>query len=232
MAAASIGRRMNIFIAGCARSGTTLLRNLMACFDDTYCHGKEARASKFKQLGSLAPNIVVKRTAESHQNLPELAHTISLIYCLRHPVDVLTSTHPTTKHLRRFHVTPERWDQEYAALKQLQEEQPQRAICYVRYEDLIRTPDDVQQRIAQAFGLSEKIRFRDDPRNPIVDKSLEKWRTQQEFLAYVQSLPSGFLKRLAAFCDEFGYEKPWEADRKVLRRILRERAKRLVRLGR
>ena len=31
-----------IFIAGCARSGTTLSRNLMACFDDIYVHNGEA----------------------------------------------------------------------------------------------------------------------------------------------------------------------------------------------
>jgi hypothetical protein len=180
----------------------------MRCFKDTFSFEREATEAKFDELGNQAPNVVVKRTAGSYERLPDLASTISLIYCLRHPVDVLTSSHSRTRHLRRFHVTPERWDEEYEALKLLRRRQPQRKICYVRYEDLIRTPDDVQRQIGQAFGLSERIRFSEDPANPIVGTSLEKWRAQQEFLDYVHSLPPAFLGRVTVFCNEFGYDMP------------------------
>ena len=41
---------MKIFIAGCARSGTTLAQELMRCFDDVFVHSDEAAASKFDAL--------------------------------------------------------------------------------------------------------------------------------------------------------------------------------------
>lgn len=180
----------------------------MTCFQDTHFYEQEAGERKFDELGDPAANVVVKRTAGSYKRLPDLPRAISLLYCLRHPADVLTSSHSRTKHLRRFHVTMERWDEEYEALKMLREKQPRREICYVRYEDLVRTPDAVQQRIGRAFGLSVRIRFSEDPNKPIVDTSLEKWRTNEEFLHYVRSLPPPFLKRVGAFCDEFDYEVP------------------------
>ena len=195
-----------IFIAGCARSGTTLSRDLMACFDDTYVLAGEAPFSALLDLKRREANVVVKRTADSHELLSHLPAEIGLIYCVRHPFDVLTSQHPETMHERRFHVTTERWEAEYDGLLRLRRAQPRRVIHYLRYEDLVGGPDAAQQAIADAFGLVARLRFSSDPNNPIRRSSLRKWESNEEFRTYLQTLPRAFLARVETFCGEFGYD--------------------------
>ncbi|TIR83973.1 MAG: sulfotransferase, partial [Mesorhizobium sp.] len=97
---------------------------------------------------------------------------------------------------------------EYEALLRLRKAQPERAIVYVRYEDMIARPDEVQERIARAFDLRPRIRFSEDAGNPIRATSLKKWERNEEYLAYLKALPAAFLARLRGFCDEFGYDMP------------------------
>ncbi|MCX7302936.1 MAG: sulfotransferase [Hyphomicrobiales bacterium] len=197
-----------IFIAGCARSGTSLTKDLMRCFEETYVIQKETRVDKFDELDGESGWLVIKRTAGSYKRLPKLGSDIELIYCLRHPVDVLTSKHPKTAHLRRFHVTCDRWIAELDALKQLRAAQPKRPILYIRYEDLVKEPDRIQNEISKSFGLKPRIKFSEDPDNPIVASSIEKWRSQPELLSYVLAMEPDFLRRVGEFCDEFGYKMP------------------------
>ncbi|RWB70643.1 MULTISPECIES: sulfotransferase [unclassified Mesorhizobium] len=201
-----------IFIAGCARSGTTLTRSLMACFEDIHVLGREAPFPELMDLRPRTANVVVKRTAESHRQLCNLPAEAGLIYCVRHPFDVLTSSHPETKHLRPFHVTPERWEAEYDGLQRLRQVQPLRPIVFLRYEDLIGDPDSAQVAIARAFSLSPRIRFSADPRNQIRTTSLRKWERNEDFRTYLHGLPPAFLARVEAFCREFGYDMPRQPD--------------------
>ncbi|TIT76575.1 MAG: sulfotransferase [Mesorhizobium sp.] len=201
-------RYKKIFIAGCARSGTTLTQRLMGCFEDTFVHRAEAKYTQLDMLDRPESNLVVKRTERGHAHLTRLPSAIGLIYCVRHPFDVLTSSHPESRAERRFHVTSERWLAEYEALLRLRKAQPHRAIIYVRYEDTIARPDEVQERIGRAFGLRPRILFSEDPGNPIRATSLQKWERNEEYLAYIKGLPPAFLARLKGFCDEFGYDMP------------------------
>lgn len=200
-----------IFIAGCARSGTTLSLSLMACFDDIYVHPREAPYSLLDRLDRPETNLIVKRTADCHEHLSELPASVGLIYCVRHPFDALTSSHPETKHLRRFHVTTGRWEAEYDGLMRLRAAQPERNILYLRYEDLIAKPDMVQGNIARQFGFLPAIPFSQDPNNPIRATSLRKWESNEEFRTYLHGLPPAFLNRVESFCREFGYDMPdWQ----------------------
>jgi hypothetical protein len=197
-----------VFIAGCARSGTTLSVSLMTCFEDTFVHSGEAPYQFLMQLDRPERNHVVKRTWVSHADLDDLPVSVGLVYCVRHPFDVLTSSHPETVHVRRFHVTMERWEAEYDGLIRLRQAQPQRVISYLRYEDLVDNPDIAQARIAGLFGLVPTKLFSRDANNPIRKTSLRKWERNEEFRAYLESLPRRFLDRVEAFCREFGYEMP------------------------
>ena len=71
-------------------------------------------------------------------------------------------------------MTPERWRDEYAALRALRQGQPDRQIFFCKYEDLVREPDRIQQLMAGFFGLTARRRFSDDPENSIVATSIEK----------------------------------------------------------
>ncbi|MEO5756873.1 MAG: sulfotransferase [Mesorhizobium sp.] len=198
-----------IFIAGCARSGTTLARSLMSCFDDIHVHGQEARYKLFDRLERRGEtSLVVKRTGGCHAELADLPASVKLIYCVRHPFDVLTSSHPETVGLRRFHVTTERWEAEYDGLIRLRKVQPERNILILRYEDLIAEPDAAQRNIAGLCELSSKLRFSEDPNNQIRTASLRKWERNEAFRTYLHGLPPEFLARVERFCEEFGYEMP------------------------
>lgn len=199
---------MRILIAGCARSGTHLLMHLMTCFEDTHVHLEEAGAAQFDRLEGMAATLVVKRTWDAHRRLPVLSPGIDLIYCVRHPYDVLTSSHPHSRQLRPYHVTVDRWTAEYEALRQLRRNQPERAIFYCRYEDMVADPDLMQQRLAVHFSLVPRMAFSADESNKVFASSVRKWEGNAAFRSYLASLPPSFIAQLQPFCAEFGYDLP------------------------
>src|SRR5688572_3229556 len=115
--------KKKLFIAGCGRSGTSLIRDLMNCFENTVVlmeqpYG-EANFTFFNDSASAGENQVIKRSGDSWKTLASLPEDVELIYCVRHPFDTLTSAHPLTRDLRQFHITEERWMSEYKALQAL-----------------------------------------------------------------------------------------------------------------
>lgn len=203
------GRQL-VFIAGCARSGTTLLKQLMAVFDGTAVFPRERTVWHFLEMAARPEaTLVVKRTSECHRSLPTLPADIDLVYCVRHPYDCLTSTHPQTAHLRPYHVTRDRWLAEYEALRRLRKAQPGRRITFVRYEDLVTRPDDVQATLAEGLGLRAERSFSRNPSGiEITPASVEKWRDRPKLRRYLQELDAGWLGELSRFCGEFGYGPP------------------------
>jgi hypothetical protein len=204
---------MKIFIAGCGRSGTTLIRDLMNCFQDTYVLVEEpygeASFSRFTSLSRVENHVVIKRTGECWKTLPSLPIDVGLIYCVRHPFDVLTSTHPLTKHLRRFHITLMRWNSEYNALDTLRAAQPKRNIFILKYEDLVHDPNTIQEKIAGPFGLIRNYRFSENPAGiQIFADSIEKWKKDPDLYTYLQTIPHRYRLLIHNFCEEFEYTLP------------------------
>lgn len=183
-------------------------RAIMASFEDTFVWWTEARYTKFYLLDREEPNLVVKRDSRTFAHLANLPADIGLIYCVRHPLDVLTSMHPQTRQERQYHVTPERWLLEYDALLQLKNAQPDRDIFYLRYEDTISDPDAVQRRIGERFGLRPAVLASQNPERPIHSRSLRKWERNEEFRAHIEQLPPAALASMHVFCREFGYDMP------------------------
>jgi hypothetical protein len=200
------GRRL-AFIAGCARSGTSLLKQLMAVFRNTAVFPKERPVWHILEMaGAAEATLVVKRTADCHRSLHRLPTAVELVYCVRHPYDVLTSSHPLSVHLRPYHVTRERWFAEWHALRRLRRRQPGRRIATVRYEDLVCRPDDVQAAIAAHLGLGFEQPFSANTLGvEIRPTSLEKWRTRPELRRYLAGLDPAWHAEIARFCAEFGY---------------------------
>ena len=201
------GRRL-VFIAGCARSGTSLLKQLMAVFGDTaVCPREQPAWHLLEMAGAPEATLVVKRTADCHRTLHRLPAAIDLVYCVRHPYDCLTSSHPLSVHLRPYHVTRERWLAEWQALHRLRFRQPGRRIVFVRYEDLVTEPDAVQAAVATQLGLAANHTFSRNPMGiEIHPASLAKWRTRPELHRYLAGLDAAWREEIGRFCDMFGYD--------------------------
>lgn len=199
---------MKLLIAGCARSGTTLTLRMMHSFANSFVFPRETGTWRFLWEGHRTDNIIIKRTRTFYKSLPRLSSSVSLIYCIRHPFDVLTSSHPETIHLRRFHVTPERWVDEYDALCRLRTRQPWREIFFLRYEELVHQPDMVQQHLAKALSLVPIQRFSADPKTEIFATSVEKWKRKPELQNDLRTIRLVIGEPLARFSAEFRYELP------------------------
>jgi hypothetical protein len=212
-----------IFIAGCGRSGTTLVRDLMTCFADTFVYGPHQRMhlsgkggfespfSTFARLRSrgVQENIVIKRTYNCAETLHLLPSEIELLYCVRNPYAVLTSTHPRTAGKRCFHITPERWLTEYRALSTLRAVQPNRRIVLVRYEDVVTAPNTAQANISKAFELRQVRSFEDNPLGLTIESDrIHKWRSDPARVQYVAGLKPAVTDMIARFNMEFGYPPP------------------------
>ena len=195
---------MRIFIAGCGRSGTKVLRIQMQGLADSLVlegeHDFTALANVYRGI----PHAVVKRTASSHLTLHELPSDIRLLYCVRHPFDALTSPNPTTVHLRPYHITPTRWLEEYRGLGRLEARQPRRDICFVRYEDLVSDPPKMQERIAAFLPLPFAHPF--GTHATLFTTSIHKWKMDSGRRAYLEKLPADLWPPMTAFAGRFEYD--------------------------
>ena len=154
---------MRIFITGCAKSGTTLLKRLFYAFEDVDICPDERHIVHFFEQPARAQVLVGKRhrfslfsehlSDEVMEHQAELirAHGVKVINIIRDGRDVIYSDHNN--------VSPRRW---VAAMRQ-RGKFADLIDMEISYEDLVRRPDDVQQQVAENLGLSIKYRWSDYP---------------------------------------------------------------------
>jgi Sulfotransferase domain len=217
-----------IYIQGCARSGNTLIRELcVSSFqgaelvkltkDQAECslgHVVELLQQKADSRVWVASRNYENSLAMNREILR--AHPeVKILWMLRDPRDVLTSTHPDQPG--KFYVTPERWIKSLQLYEQFKDE-PQ--VLTVRYEDLVKQPDVVQAAIAKNFNLlpvrkfveAHKFfpRFHENVRamhsiRPIDENSVQKWRKNPQLQQYLRQILAAHPSIVALAC-ECGYD--------------------------
>ncbi|MBN1554425.1 MAG: sulfotransferase [Phycisphaerae bacterium] len=213
-----------IYILGCGRSGTTLLLAMMTCFRDTYVLLEEAARtgedhySRFDTLHRPERTHVIKRASNASDFAHEIPHPIGLLYLVRHPLDVLTSTLRFQGKVYPYYITPSRWLAEVRALRGLLEASRPNMMT-LSYENLVSRPDQVQEQIARTFGLEYDRPFSRFQENfsteegiattmngirPPDTASLHRWR-EVRHREYLRSLWPDIAKEANWFCDRFGY---------------------------
>lgn len=212
--------RTRIYIAGCGRSGTWLLDSMMTCFADTWHGPAEFHFGRFANIDAPERVHVVKRISDSFRDLDLLPANIKLLYIIRHPFDVLTSTHID----REYYITPDRWKAEIAALKKVRERPNS---MFIKFEDLVTSPSTVQRDIASFFDLTIETPFEDfftrvevsehvsqamnGLRRPDVGR-VERYRRNPEFMSYCEHIAPALADELLWLKEQFGYEYPSTVD--------------------
>jgi Sulfotransferase family len=195
---------MKIFIAGCGRSGTTALLNQLRGLANSVVYQEENHFTELALQNQGDMHIVMKRIYKSYRTLHELPANICLLYCIRHPFDCMTSSHPKTVSIQEFHISPKRWFQEFAGLRRLEYAQPERDICFVRYEDLVRRPHEVESRISGFLGISFEKPF--GTYDPLFTSSIGKWLEDSHRRDYLKRLPDKIWPHIHKFAKRFGYD--------------------------
>jgi hypothetical protein len=220
-----------LYIQGCARSGNTLMRDLCACSfrgaelvmvskNNSECALKhlieplrEAREKKSRKI------FVVSRDRETSLAMSvEMLRACSnlwVIWMLRNPLDVLTSTHANKPG--EFYVGPERLIQSLELFRQFRHEPQVLTVCY---EDLVSNPNAVQGKIAGAFHLESSRNFTEAhkyfPRfdenvralhsiRPVDAGSLEKWKKNPAHAEYLKKVLADF-QAIVPLARDCGYE--------------------------
>jgi hypothetical protein len=162
---------MKIFITGCARSGTTLLRRLFYSFDNVEIIDHELSLPEFvdKKSDKILVGKRTKHSILSHDyKEPEifekaalelLKHT-KVINLLRNGYDVIESGEDAT---------PQRWLDSIDAYLRLKEY----IDLNIFYEDLVTNPDLVQDQIIEKFNLKKLHDFNEYPAF-VPEKGLEE----------------------------------------------------------
>jgi hypothetical protein len=140
-----------IYVMGCGRSGTWLLTHVMGTFSGVEVLPKELPIEYFGLLMTDHPVLVLKRDHIAYERIEQIPKSIEIAYIVRHPYDVLTSHLPSGR--RPYHILPNRWIGEIAALRYLVNSERENTKI-IRYEDLVSHPLKCQAELGRFFGLS------------------------------------------------------------------------------
>ena len=164
-----------VHIVGCSRSGTTMLHYMMSAFQNTVLFDKETspwsnpgflEILKLFSSNILRPNrkfLVTKRSAGWYEpsNFNRFVeyvrrHELFVIYIIRDPRDVLTSTHQLDS--KEYYVSLEFWKRSIEAGERILETlQDYNNKLVVRYEDIVRSPSTFENQLNKKFGLQKRI---------------------------------------------------------------------------
>jgi hypothetical protein len=195
----------HIHITGPARSGTTLMKNLMHC----YLGGFVTAGERHPELSEWSRMFTVTKFPEDG---PELYHNypgLNVIYMARDPRDMFVSRKEgvrwwNDRNRRQSGCFGDRVD-DFLALAGY----PKTMV--VRYEDLVTEPERVQEEIAERFRLNIRTPFAEghkwfleDPR-PIDASSIGAWKRDDNKLVvkyFLHSNPEAY-----RYMEFFGYEE-------------------------
>ncbi len=152
---------MKIFITGCGGSGTTLLRKLFYSFKDVQIIDKQISIPKFCKTNHKKKFLIGKRASKdlfSGRGTSQQKHSgliknnnIQIVNIIRDGRDIFP---------RLFDLKPIDW---IGAMDE-REKWFDLIKLEIVYEDLVRNPDNEQERIIMKFGLTPKYKFSEYPK--------------------------------------------------------------------
>lgn len=156
--------QQHVVICGFPRSGTTLFQLMLeGCIEGPRCRGREIRALDLATCGRRSHAVMLSKRPKDLFLIPELRNfyadrgvRLQMILLHRDPRGVLTSRHfsrPT-----EYYLSAEEW-RHYYAWWDWHRRDPD--VLSISYEDLIRCPDRIEQRVLEFTGWQARWRFHD-----------------------------------------------------------------------
>jgi hypothetical protein len=214
-----IARFGRLYVMGCGRSGTWLLFAVLSTFTDIEIVPMELSIEHFGVFYTNHAFLGLKRDSTAYQLVENIPESISILYIIRHPFDVLTSHNPVVAE-RLYYMTPHRWLGEMLALQYIIDtRRPNTKI--IRYEDLAHDPAQVQSEIGALYSLDVQhsidhvdFTFKGPPEaiaamhglRKIDTKSVGKYRNDPEKIAYLRRLRPRLGRLLDWTAETFGYD--------------------------
>ena len=157
-----------IFIVGCARSGTTLLRRLFHAFEDVEVVPREVTLDEFAAMESPeGKTLVGKRTfdtifsnclpVEEGRRQLKVLHVrpdIRVLCIYRDGRDAVES---------ETRATPVRWYESMRQMRLAQDANLLPGLATMKYEDMVSDPDGTQAGLANWFGLTPAHKWSEYP---------------------------------------------------------------------
>lgn len=148
---------MKIHITGGFRCGTTLLRNLMICFEDVWVYHTGAEPY-FPEVPQDNADITVTKCGLTRERMGRwLEEDVKILVIVRNPLDMSCSAVYDQPDARFSDIRPDCLEYVAACVPRLENIPNKRLL--IRYEDLVRSPGDVQKRIANFFDLDIRYPF-------------------------------------------------------------------------
>ena len=211
-----------IIICGSPRSGTTLMNELMKCYDAVYVMNREESALRFPYMVTGKKFVVTKHPLD-FRRLDKIIAVFDepfILFMLRDPRDVVVSRHykQNNNYLVNFRV----WLEAIQAYESLTYDKK----ILIRYEDLTNAPGTIQREIAERIGLSVNMNFKDFYKNvdathqdikslgsirPIDPKNSGKYLKREHANRIIEQLQK--YPEFSECVIRYGYEKDrsWEA---------------------
>ena len=146
--------KKRIYVTGCGRSGTWLLSSMLSGLRDARLIESEQHFGYFLKLPDDTLSYIIKRQHDSYLYYEHLPAEFFVINIIRHPFDVLSSTHMGTKN--------------YIPVNRLEGELrscfsyllSRKNTITIRYEDLLIETENVQKRIESFLNIRAQTKFR------------------------------------------------------------------------
>lgn len=144
-----------VIICGCPRSGTTLMNELLRCYDDIYVMNREEYALRFPYIVLKEKYIATKHPID-FRHLNKITDTFNnpfIIFLLRDPRDVIVSEH--FKNKGHYLINYPTWAD---AINQYEKFNYENKML-IHYEELIKDPGLIQKQLAKSLDLEIKSDF-------------------------------------------------------------------------
>jgi len=206
-----------VYLTGCGRSGTWLLTAILSSLENLRISDGECQLGEFAWMPDLPETQLVKRAHDAYLYFDSVPENVKIIHVVRHPFDVLVSTHLAKKNL----ITLKNLEAEHKAF--FLKLQNRKNTLVVKYEDIVKNVKEIQPKVESFLNLKSQHPFEDfhmyahthlsdmvmksmHGLRPLDPSRLNSWKNSESELGFLRNLIKDSDGTLEEFAEFFDYD--------------------------